>query len=113
MKGLDNMSWSFKKRKPLPWPKGENGEAVPPAFLSHIHGGAMDLELTLNILEAYGIPHVAKYPLNGLFGKLIMGFPPGGMEIYVPETMLEDAQNILNADFIEEENSFEDDGSDY
>ena len=105
------MSWSFKKRKPLPWPDDERGIAVPPAFLTHIHGGAMDLELTLNLLEAYGIPHVAQYPLNGLFGKLIMGFPPGGMEIYVPETMLEDAQNVLNADFIEDENSY--DGSDY
>ena len=59
------------------------------------------MELTLNLLEAYGIPYVCEYPNNGLFGKLIMGYPPGGMDVFVPETMLEDAQNIINADDFE------------
>jgi len=85
------------------WPTDENGETVPPAYLKHIHGGPLDMELTLNLLEAYGIPHVCEYPNNGLFGKLILGHPPGGMEVYVPETMLEDAQNILNAEIYEDE----------
>ena len=85
------------------WPKTDDGETVPPAYLKHIHGGPLDMELTLNLLEAYGIPHVCEYPNNGLFGKLILGHPPGGMEVYVPETMLEDAQNILNADIYEDE----------
>ena len=61
------------------------------------------MELTLNLLEAYGIPHVCEYPNNGLFGKLILGFPPGGIRVFVPETMLEDAQNVLNADICEDE----------
>ena len=60
------------------------------------------MELTLNLLEAYGIPYVCEYPNNGLFGKLIMGYPPGGMELFVPETLLEDAQNVLAADEFEE-----------
>ena len=87
----------------LAWPKTETGETIPPAYLKHIHGGPLDMELTLNLLEAYGIPHVCEYPNNGLFGKLILGHPPGGMEVYVPETMLEDAQNILNAEICEDE----------
>ena len=91
-----------KDKNPL-WPKDANGEDIPPAYLMHIHGGPLNLELTLNLLEAYGIPHVSEYPNNGLFGKLILGHPPGGMELYVPETMLEDAQNILNADTFEDE----------
>jgi len=82
----------------IPWPDDENGEPVPPVFLRHIHGGPLDMELTLNVLEAYGIPHVNQYPNEGLFGKLILGYPPGGMDVYVPGTMLEDAQNILAAD---------------
>ena len=85
------------------WPQTENGEPVAPAYLKHIHGGPLDMELTLNLLEAYGIPHVCEYPNNGLFGKLILGHPPGGMEVYVPETMLEDARNVLNAEIIEDE----------
>ena len=93
-----------KKASGPEWPTGDDGEAVPPAFLTHIHGGPLDLELTLNLLEAYGIPHVSEYPNNGLFGKLILGHPPGGMVLFVPETMLEDAQNVLNADILDEDN---------
>ena len=87
----------------LEWPVDDGGELVPPAFLKHIHGGPLDMELTLNLLEAYGIPHVSEYPNNGLFGKLILGHPPGVMEVFVPETMLEDAQNVLNADICDDE----------
>ena len=90
-----------KNNKPQ-WPCKENGEPVAPAFLKHIGGGPLDMELTLNLLEAYGIPYVSQYPNNGSFGKLIMGHPPSGMELYVPETLLEDAQNILNSEIIEE-----------
>lgn len=97
------MDWNFKKKEEIPWPKAENGEPVPPAFLIHIMGNPLDLELTLNLLEAYSIPYVCEYPNNGLFGKLIMGRPPGGMEVFVPETLLEDAQNLLSADIVEDE----------
>ena len=101
------MDWSLKKNKDEKpaWPlaDGGGGESVAPAFLTHIHGGPLDMELTLNLLEAYGIPYVCEYPNNGLFGKLIMGHPPGGMEVFVPETTLEDAQNLLSADLVEED----------
>ena len=85
------------------WPKSEDGQPVPPVYLTHIGGGPLDMELTLNLLEAYGIPHVSQYPCNGLFGKLILGHSPHGREVYVPETMLEDAQNILSADIVNDE----------
>ena len=65
------------------------------------------MELALNLLEAYGIPHVSEYPNNGEFGKLILGHPPSGMEVFVPETMLEDAKNILSADIVEDEEELE------
>jgi hypothetical protein len=95
-------NWSFKKPEEISWPDDDNGNPVSPVYLMHIGGGPLDMELTLNLLEAYGIPHVGKYPHDGLFGKLILGHSPFGMEVYVPETMLEDAQNILNAEIIEE-----------
>jgi len=97
------MDWSFKKPDGPEWPKGEDGEPVAPAYLKHISGGPLDLEVALNLLDAYGIPHVSEFPNNGAFGKLIFGHPPSGMEIFVPETMLEDAHNILRADIVEEE----------
>jgi len=98
------LSWNIKKKdEDLPWPDDENGQPVPPVFLTHVGGGPLDMELTLNLLSAYGIPNVCEYPNNGLFGKLIMGHPPSGMNVFVPESLLEDAQNILNAEIIENE----------
>ena len=96
------MIWSFKKTEGVKWPKGEDGEPIAPAYLKHISGGPLDLEVALSLLEAYGIPHVSEYPNNGQFGKMIFGHPPSGMEIFVPETMLEDAQNILSAEVVDD-----------
>ena len=97
------MNWSFKEAKSPEWPNDDKGNPIPPVYLMHLSGGHVNMELTINLLTAYGIPHVGKYPNDGLFGKLILGQAPFGMEVYVPETMLEDAQNILNAEIIEEE----------
>ena len=85
------------------WPNTDTGEPVAPVFLCHIGGGPLDLELTLSLLQAYEIPTVCEYPNNGLFGKLILGFPAAGMDVFVPETMLETAQDILSAEAVEEE----------
>ena len=103
------LNWGLKKRKDEKpkWPNDESGNVVPPAFLKHISGGPLDLELELNLLEAYGIPFVCDYPNNGLFGKLILGHPPSGMEVFVPETMLVDAQNLICADIIEDDEEYE------
>lgn len=103
---------SQKKQQPQ-WPMDDANNPVASAFLMHIHGKPLDMELTLNLLEAYGIPHVNQYPNDGLFGKLILGYPPGGIDLYVPETMLEDARNILSADVSgEDENDDEYDDDD-
>jgi len=103
-KGVRAMEWSFSKsNSPKSWPNDEKGNPVRPVYFKHISGGPMDLEVALNLLDAYGIPHVSEYPNNGAFGKLIFGHPPSGMEIYVPETMLEDAKNVLSAEVIEDD----------
>jgi len=101
------MDWKFKKPDGPEWPKDDNGEPVAPAYLKHISGGPLDLEVAINLLQAYGIPHVSEYPNNGQFGKLILGQPPSGMEIFVPETMLEDAQNVLSAKPVDEDETGE------
>jgi hypothetical protein len=97
--------WAFGKKKKIMdiWPKKENGDMITPAFLMHAGGNPMDTEITISLLDAYGIPAVCTYPNDGEFGKLIIGYAGGGVDIFVPETMLEDAQNILNADIVDED----------
>jgi hypothetical protein len=90
--------FNSKRKSKISWPEISGGEMVPPVFFRHIHGGPLDMELTLNLLEAYGIPTVCRYPNNGLFGKLIVGYPPGGMDVFVPETLLNDARDIFSAE---------------
>jgi hypothetical protein len=92
-----------KNKKKDNWPKKEDGEPVRPVFLEHISGNAIDSEITLGLLEAYGIPTVCRYPNDGEFGKIILGNAAGGIDVFVPETMLEDARNILSADICEDE----------
>ena len=96
--------WSFKKKKPITetWPKDENGNPYPPVFLEHASGGLVDAELAINLLSAYGIPVVTQLPNNGEFAQVIMGMTGTGVDIFVPENMIEDARNILSADIMED-----------
>ena len=97
MKELESWGTALKGDLFERWPKDENGEPEEPVFL----GTAMNInlfdELTVNMLEAYGIPCIKRYPGNGSFGKLIMGMSGEGTEIYVPKSMLEDAAALCSA----------------
>ena len=91
------MTWSFRKEKEPEWPDNKNGEPIRAVLLERLYGGALDLELTLSLLKAYDIPYMINYPNHGLIDKVILGYPLSGTEIFVPDNMLEDAQNVLNA----------------
>lgn len=82
------------------WPKDENGEPVPPAFLEHLSTQQMEAEVEMNLLRAYGIPVIPQYPNDGSFGLVVIGLPGGGIDLFVPETLLDDARNILSGDII-------------
>lgn len=99
--------WSFGKKKKLrdQWPNLPNGDPVAPAYLTHVGGNPMDSELTVSLLEAYGIPAVTQFPNDGQFGKLIIGHAGGGVDIYVPETQLSEARDILSAEIVEDDGS--------
>lgn len=73
------------------WPKDENGEPEAPALLGTIRNNDFLDELTVNMLEAYGIPCLKIYPGYGSFGKLMLGMSGEGTEIYVPQSLREDA----------------------
>ena len=54
-------------------------------------------------LLRYGIPCFKYYDKDGGAGKVINGFSGYGASLYVPQTMLEEAKNILNAQAVEED----------
>ena len=85
------------------WPKQENGESVPPVLFQHIQGSELDVEMTVNLLEAYGIPALRKASGDGTLGEVLLGASGFGVDIFVPENMLEDAQNVVSADIVEED----------
>ena len=93
-------NWSFgKPSKGLPWPKGDQGEPVPPAFLTHLSAVDLEGQIAISLLESAGIPVVIQHPNGGDFGKIILGFSGTGLDIYVPVTLLEDAQGLLEGEF--------------
>jgi hypothetical protein len=80
------------------WPQDEEGEPVRPAFLEHLSESQIESDIVVNMLRAYNIPVFRAYSNNGDFGRIILGFSGTGVDIYVPETMLKEAQNLLSAD---------------
>lgn len=73
------------------WPKDENGQPEEPAKLGTAVNTNLFDELTINMLEACGIPCLRMYPGDGSFGKVILGMSGQGTEIYVPKSRLQDA----------------------
>lgn len=73
------------------WPKDENGNPEEPRLLATLANNNMFDELTVNMLEAYGIPCLKIYPGYGGFGKVMLGMSGEGTEIYVPASLHEDA----------------------
>ena len=84
--------YSFRKVKALPWPKLPSGELVLPALLKTTLYDDMDVEITINLLTAYGFPTDKKWRRK-----------THEVDIYVPETMLEDAQSLLSAEVVDED----------
>jgi len=77
------------------WPKDENGEPERPAFLRRCKGLDLDDQMLVTMLEAFGIVCLRGYPDDGEFGRLILGLSGTGVDIYVPESQLEDARALI------------------
>ena len=85
------------------WPKDENGEYVAAAFLTTCSQLDMGDAIVTGMLVSLDIPYVKKFPHYGGFGNLMLGVSAEGLDIFVPETMLEDARNILEGESEDEE----------
>ena len=76
------------------WPLDDAGEPVQPALLTTVMGTQVDYEMFLAQLRSFGIPSAKDFPGGGQLGKLILGFAGTGMDVYVPETMLDLAREL-------------------
>ena len=85
------------------WPKDASGEPEEPVLLTTAINNTLYDEMTVSMLEAYGIPCMKRYPGNGSFGKVILGMSGEGTEIFIPRSMLEDAAALLSGEGVLEE----------
>ena len=102
---MDKSFWKFgKSHKTEPdWPLEEDGQKVKAVRLMDTFDSVADADMVISLLAAYGIPCFKYYDLEGGAGKVINGFSGYGASLYVPQTMLEEANNILNAEVAEED----------
>ena len=80
------------------WPVSADGEKEAPAFLVHCSPLDMEAAMIQSMLEAYGIPSIQHYPGDGAFGKVMLGVSGNGTDIYVPQSLLADAQALLKGE---------------
>lgn len=80
------------------WPQSEDGKPERAVFLKHCTCLNMEDEMLLGLLDAYGIPSVTNHPVDGGFGKVVLGMSSTGTDIYVPESMVEDALTLIGGD---------------
>ena len=85
------------------WPKTPSGDPEKAVLLCNCSAVDLNDVLTMNMLETYGIPCMPDYPGNGSFGKVVIGMSGQGTDIYVPESKLEEAQNLLASEPEEQE----------
>ncbi len=89
----------------LHWPKGPDGAPEEAVLLKRDCDLSGWGNITCSILMAYGIPYYTKRPGSGEMMFIRGGFAPEGIDIYVPASLSEQAQTLLNApaEFAEEE----------
>lgn len=100
-----NLTWGREAHDLLErWPKLPDGTPETPAFLTTAAEAGGQADLLIEMLRSYQIPVIKKYAHEGALGKVVLGFSGYGADLYVPESMLEDARNLMQpADAAEEE----------
>ena len=80
------------------WPREADGSPVKPAFLAHLGSTDMADMILVNMLEAYDIPVLIQHPGDGDFGKVLLGLSGTGSRLFVPETLYEQAKELMEAE---------------
>ncbi len=100
MAEIINIEWGRNEYSELlrRWPKDENGRPEAPVFLRSEKNLDMSDELLVNMLEAYQIPCLRIYPGDGSFGRVVLGASGWGVDIYVPESLYQDAKELTEGE---------------
>lgn len=77
------------------WPKAEDGTPEQAVFLTNAFEADSQADLIIQMLRSYDIPVMKKYDKDGTLGKVVLGFSGYGTSLYVPASLLEDAQNLI------------------
>ena len=97
-------NWSFTGTPDVPaWPKDAAGQDEKAVLLKQTFDSAADADTIISLLSAYGIPCFKYYDREGGAGKVINGFSGFGVSLYVPASRLEEAQELLTAQPVEED----------
>lgn len=83
------------------WPKAPDGTPEKAAFLTSCMEADSQADMLIEMLRAYDIPVIRQYGGDGAFGKIVLGLSGCSVDLYVPEPLLEDAQNLMKP--VEEE----------
>ena len=95
--------WHFGGDDALQWPLDAQGEREKAVLFREMFDSPADTDMVISLLGAYGIPCFKYYDKDGGAGKVINGFSGYGVSLYVPESRLEEANEILEAEPLEEE----------
>ena len=93
---MDISKWALGPDMPA-WPLDESGQREQAVLLHHTIDSLAEADMIVSLLSAYQIPCFKYYSREGGAGKVISGFSGYGAELYVPASMLGDAQDILSA----------------
>lgn len=97
-------NWSFTGTPDVPaWPKDAAGQDEKAVLLKQTFDSVADADTVISLLSAYGIPCFKYYDREGGAGKVISGFSGFGVSLYVPASRLEEAQELLTAQPVEDE----------
>ena len=80
------------------WPRTPSGDTEEPVYLTHCGPLDFEAEALQSMLEAFDIPSIRCLPGDGAFGEVILGVSGNGVDIFVPKSMLETAQELMKGD---------------
>lgn len=87
--------WGQARRGvPENWPVDDSGQREQPAQVAARQEGPL-ADMTRNMLEAYGIPVVELYEMDGTFARVLFGASAYGVNLFVPASRAEEARALL------------------
>ena len=100
---MDNSKWAFAPDTP-DWPIDAQGEKEKAVLLTSTFDSTADADMLISLMAAYRIPCFKYFDYEGGAGKVINGFSGYGAGLYVPASRREEAEEILQAEPVTDDN---------